>query len=146
MIVVYTGTSHEVHFDYWPNSFGKHAVVLCLTNRYWLTLNPFSAIIDVSTATLGANMSIQSVNTEIIAGNFTNDQLTSIIDAVKYARTQLAQKNKRALTLQSNVEFTSVKTGRVMRGFVKKIAIKYVTVDTGGGMWRVPANMLKVVE
>jgi hypothetical protein len=91
-------------------------------------------------------MSIQDINTEIIAGNFTNDQLTSIIDAVKYARAQLTQKNKRALTLQSNVEFTSVKTGRVMRGFVKKIAIKYVTVDTGGGMWRVPANMLKVVE
>ena len=90
-------------------------------------------------------MSIQNINTEIIAGNFTNDQLTSIIDAVKYARAQLARKNKQSLTLQSNVEFTSAKTGRVMRGFVQKIAIKYVTVNTGGGLWRVPANMLKVV-
>jgi len=90
--------------------------------------------------------SIQDINSAIIAGQFTNDQLTSIIDAVKYARVQLAQKNKRALTLQSNVEFTSTKTGRVMRGFVQKIAIKYVTVNTGAGLWRVPANMLKVVE
>ncbi len=90
--------------------------------------------------------SIQDINSAIIAGQFTNDQLTSIIDAVKYARTRLAEHNKRALTLQSNVEFTSTKTGRVMRGFVQKIAIKYVTVNTGAGLWRVPANMLKVVE
>jgi hypothetical protein len=45
-----------------------------------------------------------------------------------------------------NVEFTSSKTGRAMRGFVKKVAIKYVTVDTGLGLWRVPANMLRVVD
>ena len=90
-------------------------------------------------------MSIQDINTEIITGNFTNDQLTSIIDAVKYARAQLAQKNKRALTLQSNVEFTSAKTGRVLRGFVQKIAIKFVTVKTAQGLWRVPANMLSPV-
>jgi hypothetical protein len=29
---------------------------------------------------------------------------------------------------------------------VTKVAIKYVTVDTGMGLWRVPANMLTVVE
>ena len=91
-------------------------------------------------------MSIQSINTEIIAGDFTNDQLTSIIDAVKYARVQLTKRNKQALSIRSNVEFTNSRTGRVMRGFVQKIAIKYVTVDTGAGLWRVPANMLKVVD
>jgi hypothetical protein len=32
-----------------------------------------------------------------------------------------------------------------MRGHVKKIAIKYVTVDTGAGAWRVPASMLRVI-
>jgi hypothetical protein len=45
-----------------------------------------------------------------------------------------------------NVEFTSSKTGRAMRGFVTKVAIKYVTVNTGMGMWRVPANMLTRVK
>jgi hypothetical protein len=44
-----------------------------------------------------------------------------------------------------NVEFASSKTGRVMRGHVTKIAVKYVTVNTGLGMWRVPANMLSKV-
>jgi hypothetical protein len=33
-----------------------------------------------------------------------------------------------------------------MTGFVTKIAIKYITVKTLGGLWRVPANMLTVVE
>ena len=91
-------------------------------------------------------MDIATLNSAIIRGNFTNDQLTSIIDAVKFARSRLTQQNIRSLTLQSNVEFTNSKTGRVMRGFVEKIAQKYVTVDTGAGRWRVPANMLKVVD
>jgi hypothetical protein len=33
-----------------------------------------------------------------------------------------------------------------MTGFVTKIAIKYVTVKTLGGLWRVPANMLSKIE
>jgi hypothetical protein len=120
-------------------------VVLCLTNKFWSTQNPLSAIIDLSTATTGTEMSIQSINSEIVAGNFTNEQLSSIIDAVKYARGQLAKRNKASMMLGDSVEFTNSRTGRVMRGNVKKIAIKYVTVDTGAGAWRVPASMLKVV-
>jgi hypothetical protein len=45
-----------------------------------------------------------------------------------------------------NVEFTSSKTGRLTRGFVTKVAIKYVTVNTGMGLWKVPANMLALVD
>ena len=88
-------------------------------------------------------MSVQSVNNEILAGNFTNDQLTSIIDAVKFARARLAEKTKRSVTLGSAVKFTSTKTGITMQGVVDKIAIKYVTVRTNQGLWRVPANMLE---
>jgi hypothetical protein len=69
-----------------------------------------------------------------------------MIDAVKWARNSLSQQVKRSISVGDNVEFTSSKTGRTMRGFVKKVAIKYVTVDTGLGMWRVPANMLTVVD
>jgi hypothetical protein len=88
-------------------------------------------------------MSVQSVNNEILAGNFTNDQLTSIIDAVKFARARLAEKTKRSVTLGSAVKFTSSKSGITMQGTVDKIAIKYVTVRTTQGLWRVPANMLE---
>ncbi len=88
-------------------------------------------------------MSIQTVNAEILAGNFTNEQLGSIIDAVKFARARLAEQNKRALSLGAVVKFTSVKTGVRYQGTVDKIAIKYVTVRTGQGLWRVPASMLE---
>jgi uncharacterized protein YwbE len=69
-----------------------------------------------------------------------------MIDAVKWNRTNLAKQIKRSITIGDNVEFTSSKTGRLTRGFVKKVAIKYVTVDTGPTVWRVPANMLRVVD
>ena len=90
-------------------------------------------------------MSIQTVNSEILAGNFTNDQLTSIIDAVKFARARLGDQNKRALRVGQRVSFDSTKLGRNVTGTVTKIAIKYVTVNTAQGMWRVPANMLSPV-
>jgi hypothetical protein len=68
-----------------------------------------------------------------------------MIDAVKWNRNALARQIKRSIGRGDNVEFTSSKTGRLTRGFVTKVAIKYVTVDTGMGLWRVPANMLTVV-
>jgi hypothetical protein len=90
-------------------------------------------------------MSIQTVNAEILAGNFTNEQLSSVIDAVKFARARLTEKTKRSITIGSNVNFTSSKTGQNLTGVVMKIAIKYVTVKTIQGLWRVPANMLTVI-
>ena len=91
-------------------------------------------------------LSIQDVNRAIMLQSWTNTELTSMIDAVKWNRDQLAKQIKRSIGRGDNVEFTSSKTGRVMRGFVTKVAIKYVTVDTGMGLWKVPANMLKVLE
>lgn len=88
-------------------------------------------------------MSIQSVNAEILAGNFTNEQLSSVIDAVKFARARLTEKNKRSLKLGGAVKFTSTKSGMTLQGTVDKIAIKFVTVRTPQGLWRVPANMLE---
>ena len=91
-------------------------------------------------------MNITEINTAILQGRFTNDQLTSIIDAVKFARARLTEINKRSLRIGDSVSFTSSKTGRTMQGSVTKIAIKFVTVKTNIGLWRVPANMLSVVE
>ena len=90
-------------------------------------------------------MSIQSINNEIIAGNFTNEQLSSIIDAVKFARARLSDATKRTLRLGATVKFTSTKNGVTYTGSVDKIAIKFVTVRTTAGLWKVPANMLEVV-
>lgn len=89
---------------------------------------------------------IQEVNSAIMLGTWTNTELQSMIDAVRWNRAQLQKQIKRSLMLGDTVKFTSTKTGRTVVGTVTKIAIKYITVNTGGGLWRVPANMLTLVE
>ena len=92
-------------------------------------------------------MNIMQINTAILQGSFTNDQLTSIIDAVKFSRARLTEQNKRSLTIGDNVHFNSTKLkGAGVTGVVVKIAIKFVTVKTVSGMWRVPANMLSKIN
>ena len=87
--------------------------------------------------------SIQDINSAIMFGNFTNDQLNSIMMAVKFARNQLVQSNKRFFNLNAKVKFVNGRTGRTMHGKILKIAQKNITVDCGSdGRWRVPANML----
>ena len=91
-------------------------------------------------------LSIKEVNQAIMLQTWTNTELSSMIDAVKWNRERLVRQIKRSISIGDNVEFTSSKTGRLTRGFVTKVAIKYITVNTGMGMWRVPANMLSVVD
>jgi hypothetical protein len=91
-------------------------------------------------------MNITQVNQAIMYGNFTNDELSSIIDAVKYGRARLTREIKRGLAVGDNVNFTSTKLGRNVTGVITKIAIKYVTVRTATGLWRVPANMLTRID
>ena len=86
---------------------------------------------------------IKEVNTAIMFGDWTNTELMSMIDAVKWRRATLAKLTKASLTVGDAVSFTSNKTGMDMSGVVTKIAIKYVTVKTATGLWRVPANMLE---
>jgi hypothetical protein len=91
-------------------------------------------------------MDIKQVNSAIMFGAWTDIELRSMIDAVKWNRAQLVQQTKRSLTIGDNVNFTSSKTGRNVTGVVVKIAIKYVTVKTIQGAWRVPANMLTKIN
>ena len=88
-------------------------------------------------------MNITQINTAIIQGSFTNDELSSIIDAVKYNRAQLGKQIKRSFVVGSKVNFTSSRTGLVITGTVRKISIKNVIVDTNIGGYKVPANMLE---
>ena len=91
-------------------------------------------------------LTIQQVNSAIMLQTWTNEQLTSMIDAVKWNRANFAKVTKRSLTIGDNVNWTSGRTGVNVTGVVVKIAIKYVTVKTVQGLWRVPANMLTRVE
>jgi len=91
-------------------------------------------------------MNITQINTAIIQGNLSNTELSSVIDAVKFARARLTEQSKRSLVIGDNVSFKSSKTGMNVTGTVRKIAIKFVTVDTGQTLWRVPANMLTKIQ
>jgi small-conductance mechanosensitive channel len=92
------------------------------------------------------DLTISDVNGAILYGNFSNAELGSIIDAIKFARARLTEQTKRSLRVGDSVNFTSSKTGQNVTGLVTKVAIKYVTVKTVNGLWRVPANMLTKVE
>jgi small-conductance mechanosensitive channel len=89
---------------------------------------------------------LRNILVDIRNGDLNNDDLNLIIEAVKFARKRLAQTAKRDLKIGDNVNFTSTKTGQNVTGMVTKIAIKYVTVRTINGLWRVPANMLSVIR
>jgi hypothetical protein len=93
---------------------------------------------------------IQQVNQAIMFGNFTNDELNSIGDAIKFARAQIAKQNKREMGVGSVVKFTNSRTGMIVTGTVKKVNRKYILVTEQksgslfGSTWRVPASMLSV--
>ena len=91
-------------------------------------------------------MDVKQINQAIMFGTWTNTELSSMIDAIKWNRNQLMKQVKRSIGLGDYVEFMSTRTGMAMRGSVEKIAQKYITVKTTTGLWRVPANMLTVVE
>lgn len=93
-----------------------------------------------------SQLSIQDVNSAIMFGSFTNEQLDSILGAVKYRRSQMARDTKRALMLGDVVKFTHPRTGRTHQGNVVKINIKNIKVRENNTTWNVPANMLTVAE
>jgi hypothetical protein len=93
-----------------------------------------------------SQLSIQDVNSAIMFGSFSNEQLESIAAAVKYRRAQLNRETKRALMLGDIVQFTHPRTGRTHQGNVVKINIKNIKVRDGITTWNVPANMLSVAE
>ena len=88
-------------------------------------------------------MDIGTINGAILRGGFTNDELTSITDAVKHARAQLGRAKLRSFGRGDSVKFTSNKNGREYVGTVEDVKIKNVIVQTAMGRYRVPANMLE---
>lgn len=88
------------------------------------------------------NLTIADVNTAIITGNFTNEQLNSIGDAIRFARAQIANQVKFTLVKGTQVKFTNSRSGQTVVGSVEKVNRKFIIVKSGLTNWRVPANML----
>jgi hypothetical protein len=91
-------------------------------------------------------MDIKDITDSIMFGNLSNADITSVLEAVKFARGVLQRQTIRTLSPGAEVRFTSPKNGIRYEGRVERIAQKFVTVNAGaGGRWKVPANMLEVV-
>ncbi len=88
-------------------------------------------------------MNVSQINTAILQGTFTNTELSSIIDAVKFARSKLTNQVKFTISNGSKVKFTSNRNGITYSGTVEKVAIKFATVNTTQGRYKVPMNMLE---
>jgi hypothetical protein len=94
-------------------------------------------------------VTIKQINTEIMFGELSNENLDSIIAAIKYRRAQITDQNKRAFRVGDTVKFRNSRTGGTTFGTIKKINIKYILVSEQKtnslivSTWRVPANMLE---
>ena len=90
-------------------------------------------------------MDIKQVNSAIMFGTWTDTELSSMIDAIKWNRASLQKQVRRSLTIGSQVKYNSPKQGCWVQGEVTKIAQKFATVHINGQLWKVPMNMLEVV-
>ena len=88
---------------------------------------------------------ISEINNEIMQGTFTNDQLNSIISAVKYRRRQIGREFKRTIRVGDTVKFYHPKLGYDLIGPVRQVMIKNIVVETQKGRYRVPANLLEII-
>lgn len=90
-------------------------------------------------------MNVQEINRAIITGGLSNDELNSIVDALKFARAQLGRQQARALRTGDTVKFTSTKNGMTYQGTIEKVKLKFALVRTPTTRFNVPLNMLEAV-
>lgn len=86
-----------------------------------------------------------TIRSAIISGRLSNQDLDSIAEAIRFARSQLSKVTRRSLAIGDTVKFTSSRNGVTYSGTVEKVKIKYVLVATPQGRYNVPANMIEAV-
>jgi hypothetical protein len=90
---------------------------------------------------------ILQLNRSIMFGKWTDIELRSMADSIRFAQSELRKKVKRQLDVGVQVRWSSPKNPWGATGKVTKIAVKYVTVrnDKDSTLWKIPANMLEVL-
>jgi hypothetical protein len=88
---------------------------------------------------------IDNVTQAIMFGNFSNEELEAVSQAIRYRRSQLSKEAKRVMAPGVAVKFYHPKQGRDITGTVNRIKQKYILVDTSQGRYNVPANLLETV-
>jgi ATP-dependent protease HslVU (ClpYQ) ATPase subunit len=88
---------------------------------------------------------INQVTHAIMFGDFDNEQLDAVAQAIRYRRTQLSKEVKRSIAPGAIVKFYHPRQGCDITGTVNRIKQKYILVDTPQGRYNVPANLLEAV-
>ena len=89
-------------------------------------------------------MNAREITYALKTGTFTSEELSTIVEAIKYARAELARDVKRSIRVGSLVQFRGNRSGSVYTGTVERIKIKNVLVNTTQGRFNVPATMLEL--
>lgn len=90
-------------------------------------------------------MNVQAINTAIISNSFTAQDLDAIQDAVKFAKSKLANTMSCTLRSGARVFLTHAKVGGKAYGTVIKVKIKKADVKMDSGVvFQVPLSMLTV--
>ena len=88
-------------------------------------------------------MDSKLVVSAILTNGYSNDELNSIVEALKYARAQLGKQKKFQFRVGSAVKFRNSRTGQTVYGTVSKIGIKNLKIKSGVTLWNVPAAMVE---
>lgn len=86
--------------------------------------------------------SVEDIIREIKVGQFTNEELNRMGQAIQFARAQLAHEVKRELFPGARVYFKD-RYGSRVTGTVESVKIKKAIVSTGAYRYNVPINMLE---
>ena len=86
---------------------------------------------------------LRNILLDIRNGNFNNDELNLIIEAVKFKRAQNGRQAARTLVIGERVQFNG--RNGVVVGKLEQIKIKKAIVVAGQTRWNVPLAMLEAV-
>ena len=88
---------------------------------------------------------IQQVNEAIMFGNFTSEQMNSVLMAIKYRRAQMTKEKARSFMAGDKVRFHS--RGNTFFGTIERVKLKNAFVKVGNfSRYNVPLNMLEAEE
>ena len=90
-------------------------------------------------------MTAREIERAIVTGNFTAEELETLVRAIKFQRSALSSFNIRKFSRGDTVTFTNPRSGASYRGTVDRVKQKYVLVNTAQGRYNVPANLLETV-
>ena len=90
-----------------------------------------------------SDLTISELNSAIMHGNWTNEQLESMVMALKYARNQRARKAASTFWPGDAVKFYDRKRGVTYTGKVEKVKLKFALVTTATTRFNVPLSLLE---